>query len=96
MRWLTQGIPQMTTARFRELVTDPLAVSLTGPGGTAFRILPHTATIETGNGPARAMVHSTVPDFILWGTGREPWQGRAEITGDTAYAETMLGAFRVY
>jgi uncharacterized protein (TIGR03083 family) len=96
VRWLIRGIPQMTTAYYRHLVTDPLAVSLTGPGATAFRIMPRASAVETGDGPARATVHSTVPDFILWATGREQRQGRAEITGDIAYANTVLDAFRVY
>ena len=101
-RWLIGGIPQMTTDRFRELLTDPLTLVLTGPGGTAVRLLPHAASVETSvdvpatDDQARATVRTGAVDFILWGTGREPRHGRVEISGDTAYANTVLDAFRVY
>lgn len=101
-RWLVGGIPQMTSNRFRELLTDPLAVVLTGPGGTAFRLFPHSCSVEkTEEAPlvddqARAVVRTSAADFILWGTGREPRQGRVEIAGDAAYANTVLDAFHVY
>jgi uncharacterized protein (TIGR03083 family) len=102
-RWLIRGIQQMTTEHFRELLTDPLAIVLTGPGGTAIRILPHAASVENHDDPsavvddqARATVRTNATDFILWGTGREPRHGRVEITGDAAYANTALDAFRVY
>ncbi|MBL7495754.1 maleylpyruvate isomerase N-terminal domain-containing protein [Frankia sp. CNm7] len=101
-RWLIGGIRQMTTEQFRELLTDPLALVLTGAGGAAFRLLPHATSVENhddvpaAQNGARATVHTSTTDFILWGTGREPRHNRIEITGDTAYANTVLDAFRVY
>ncbi|OHV30912.1 MULTISPECIES: maleylpyruvate isomerase family mycothiol-dependent enzyme [Pseudofrankia] len=97
LRWLTGCIPQMTTERFRDLLTDPLTFILTGPGAATFRLTPHAASVETSTDePTRATVKSTTSDFILWGTGRESRQGRVKITGDVAYAERALDAFRVY
>ncbi|KPM52061.1 hypothetical protein ACG83_31420 [Frankia sp. R43] len=101
-RWLIGGIRQMTTDRFHELLTDPLALVLTGPGGTALRLLPHAEATElhhdatAAQDGTRATVRTSATDFILWGTGREARHGRVEITGDTAYADTVLDAFRVY
>ncbi|MDT3442801.1 MULTISPECIES: maleylpyruvate isomerase N-terminal domain-containing protein [unclassified Pseudofrankia] len=101
-RWLIGGIPQMTTDHFRELLTDPMAIVLTGPGGTAIRVLPHAASVENHgdasavDDQARATVRTSATDFILWATGREPRHNRVETTGDTAYANTVLDAFRVY
>jgi uncharacterized protein (TIGR03083 family) len=101
-RWLIGGIPQMTSDHFRELLTDALTVILTGPGGTVIRILPHAVSVENpgdapaADEPARATVRTSAADFILWGTGREPRHDRVEIIGDTAYANTVLDAFRVY
>ncbi|ADP82482.1 maleylpyruvate isomerase N-terminal domain-containing protein [Pseudofrankia inefficax] len=101
-RWLIGGIPQMTTDRFRELLTDPLTLVLTGPGATAVRLHAHADAVDhpvevTGtDDQARATVRTSAADFILWGTGREPRHGRVEISGDTAYATTVLDAMRVY
>jgi uncharacterized protein (TIGR03083 family) len=105
IRWLVRGIPQMTTTRFRELLTEPVTVVLTGPGATAFHVVPGPDGVVAGPdgaaGPdrvaeARATVHTTATDFILWGTGREPRAGRARIDGDTAYATRVLDEFRVF
>ena len=98
VRWLTGGIPQMTTTRFRELVTDPLDLALSGPSAT-FRLVPRQGTVAVESSPtgaARATVRTAATDFILWGTGREPRQDRVQIDGDTSYAEQVLAEFRVY
>jgi uncharacterized protein (TIGR03083 family) len=98
VRWLMRGVPQMTTSRFRELVTDPLDLVLVSPGAT-FRVEPEAATVTTGpssDGPARATVHTSAADFIAWGTGRQSREGRVRVDGDAAYAERLLTEFRVY
>lgn len=101
-RWLIGGIPQMTTERFRELLTDPVAFVFTGPGGATIRLLPHATATESfddataAQDGARATVRTNAADFILWGTGREPRDTLVEITGDIGYANTILDVFRVY
>jgi uncharacterized protein (TIGR03083 family) len=98
VRWLMRGIPQMTTARFRELLTDPITLVLVRPEAT-FRLVPQADTIAVESSPAgkaRATVRTTAADFIVWGTGREPRQDRIRIDGDTAYADQVLEEFRVF
>ncbi|CAO5159202.1 conserved hypothetical protein [Frankia sp. AiPs1] len=109
VRWLAAGIAQMTTSRFRDLLTDPLHIAITGPEAMTIRIQSHAQAVEaTPDGPhasgpsaasgatPRATVRTSADAFILWSTGREPRQGRAELLGDAAYAEQVLAEFRVY
>jgi uncharacterized protein (TIGR03083 family) len=101
VRWLVGGIPQMTTARFRELVTDPITIVLIGPGQRTFHLVARDGAVavaveDTADTRARATVFSTATDFILWGTGRESRRNRVRLAGDTAYAERVLDQFRVY
>ena len=98
VRWLMSGIPQMTTARFRELLTDPITLVLDKPE-TTFRLVPQDDTITVEPSPAgkaRATVRTTATEFIVWGTGREPRQDRIRIDGDTVYADKVLEEFRVF
>ncbi|MCK9897318.1 maleylpyruvate isomerase N-terminal domain-containing protein [Frankia sp. AgB32] len=95
--WLIGGIGQMTTDRFAQLLTDPLLLVLTGPGGSTHRVLAHAEGVEPGgDGPVRATVRTSAADFIEWATGRVPRQGRVELSGDAAYADAVLDEFRVY
>ncbi|WP_283096908.1 maleylpyruvate isomerase N-terminal domain-containing protein [Frankia umida] len=105
VRWLAGGIPQMTTRSFRDLLTDPLTIAITGPDPLSIHIAPHAQRVEitptsNGTGPAagtsRATVRASAQDFVLWATGREPRQGRTEVLGDVAYADRVLEELRVY
>jgi uncharacterized protein (TIGR03083 family) len=50
--WLVGGIPQMTTARFRALVTDPLTVEITGAGARTFQLTPGRSAVGVASGAA--------------------------------------------
>jgi uncharacterized protein (TIGR03083 family) len=99
--WLVGGIPRMTTDEFRARLTDPLDLVLRGGREpTSVRLEPADGLVAVGSpggaGGPRALVRSTGADFILWGTGREPYDGRVAFGGDEAYARRVLAAFRVY
>jgi uncharacterized protein (TIGR03083 family) len=98
VEWLLAGLPQMCTPALRPVVTAPLALTLTGPGGGTWTIAPTgdparaCAVVEGTSHGAAATVTSTTADFVWWSTKRADWRGRATVEGDDAYAAAALDA----
>ena len=98
LEWLLAGLPQMSRG-LAEVVTDPIGLVLTGPGGGSWTIAPgpgdeirieHSTTSGT-------MVRSPAPEFILWGTARQPWRASdVELIGDSDYAATVLDEIHLF
>lgn len=60
--WIIAGIPQMSPAA----VTEPIELVLTGPAGRTAHFGP--------DGDPVATVTSSIPDLVLWSTGRRSWR----------------------
>ena len=83
--WILAGIPQMSP----EAATEPIDLELTGPGGRTARVGP--------DGEAVATVTSSIPDLVLWSTGRRPWRDLdVKVTGDEEAGTRFLDAVHVF
>ena len=98
LEWLLAGLPQMS-ARLADVVTKPLVLELTGPGGGSWTIAPGpdgTVHIEP-SATAETVARSATTDFVLWGTARQPWRELdVELVGDRDYGATVLDAIRLF
>jgi hypothetical protein len=104
IEWMLAGIPQMQPGVLPPVVTRPLGLVLTGPGGGEWTIRPSidgdeeqpSLTIATGiAADAAATVESSAHDFVRWGTQRCDWRECCTVTGDDAYAATVLDALNI-
>lgn len=89
--WMWAGLPQMCP-RVAPALTRPLGVRLTGPGEGEWTLTPAGDQIKVTSGieSADTIISSSATDFVLWGTGRSPWSEHVTISGDDAYAATVL------
>ena len=100
VEWMLAGLPWMCADELAPLVDRPIVLVLDGPGGGSWTIAPggddgRVAVTEGADGNATATVRSTDHDFVIWGTQRRPWAGMAKVTGDDAYAGTILDVINV-
>lgn len=100
--WMMAGIPWMNTAALTPILDGSLVFSLDGPGGGEWTLQPADAAsdgrpriTEGAADDARATVHSTTHDFVIWATQRRPWRDLAKVEGDADYAAAVLGAVNV-
>ena len=83
--WILAGIPQMSPAA----AVEPIDLELTGPGGRTARVGPE--------GDPLATVTSSIPDLVLWSTGRRAWRDLdVKVTGDEAAGTRFLDAVHVF
>jgi uncharacterized protein (TIGR03083 family) len=97
--WMIAGLPQMQPEEMR-VVTQPLGLSLTGPGGGEWTIWPAEGdgfiTITEGaDDRTVATVSSSAHDFVSWGTCRSSWRESCVVSGDEDYAATVLDAINI-
>ena len=84
--WIVAGIPQMSPAA----VTEAIDLVLTGPGGRTVRLGPD-------GGAALATVTSSIPDLVLWSTGRRSWRDLdVAIGGDADAGARFCDAVHVF
>ena len=102
IEWMLAGIPQMQPGVLPPVVTRPLGLRLTGPGGGEWTISPSgegddgELTIAEGIAvDAAATVESSAHDFVRWGTQRCDWRDCSTVTGDEAYAAVVLDTLNI-
>jgi len=80
--WMLAGLPQMCASELATVPQVTVNLILDGPGGGEFTLAPGADgwTVTGGSIPGAPTVHSTVHDFVSWGTKRSDW--RSEVTGD--------------
>jgi uncharacterized protein (TIGR03083 family) len=84
--WILAGIPQMSP----EAAVEPIDLELTGAGG-------RTARVGPAEGDAVATVTSSIPDLVLWSTGRRPWRDLdVKVTGDEDAGTRFLDKVHVF
>jgi hypothetical protein len=100
IEWMLAGLPWMCSDALAPIVDRPIVLTLEGPGGGSWTIAPGgpdgRVALDAGIDPAAAAtVTSSGHDFVIWGTHRRPWAGMTKISGDDAYATTVLDAINI-
>jgi uncharacterized protein (TIGR03083 family) len=98
--WVLAGIPKMCREAL-SFLDRPLTITLEGPGGGSWAIVPTAAgkPAEIQPAPVAASVATILAssaEFALWATRRRPWRDQdVKIDGDEGYATRFLDAIRV-
>jgi uncharacterized protein (TIGR03083 family) len=100
IQWMLAGIPQMQPGVLPPVVTRPLGLRLTGPGGGEWTVRSTgggepALTIERGIATVAATVESSAHDFVRWGTQRCDWRDCCTVTGDETYAAVVLDTLNI-
>lgn len=97
LEWLMAGLPHMSSS-LRSILTEPVVLSLTGPGAGSWTMVSEDGEIRLGRGMwAATTVRGRTTDFIVWATHRRPWTAfELEISGDRMYAEAVLEAIHLF
>ena len=83
--WIVAGIPQMSPAA----VTEPVELVLTGPGGRTARLGPEGDPVAT--------VTCSIPELVLWSTGRRSWRDLdVKLGGDADAGARFCDAVHVF
>ena len=80
--WMLAGLPQMCAEALAGALQQAVNIVFDGPGGGSFVLAPGADgwTVEEGSDASAPTVHTTVHDFVSWGTKRSDW--RDVVTGD--------------
>lgn len=95
--WMLAGLPQMCPS-VAEVLSRPLGLRLTGPGGGDWTLQPEDGQLSVVDGLASdvaATATSSAVDFVLWGTTRVPWREVVSLEGDASYAEQVLDEINI-
>ncbi|MFJ1699272.1 maleylpyruvate isomerase N-terminal domain-containing protein [Streptomyces sp. NPDC088252] len=96
--WLLTGLPYMQPG-LADSLTEPIQLTLTGPGGGAWMLDPRqgqiTVTPASNGLRPTAIVESTAHDFTAWATTRVPWRDHVNVTGDRQVASFFLDALNL-
>ena len=105
IEWMLAGVPRMQPTEMASVISKPLQLQLTGPGGGSWVLLPagDDALIEvreelvgaTETADVAATVTSSAHDFVSWGTKRADWRSSCTIEGDAAYATAFLDTINI-
>jgi uncharacterized protein (TIGR03083 family) len=100
IEWMLAGLPLMQPVELPPVVTRPLGLRLTGPGGGEWTIQPAAdggaITVTDGiAGDAAATITSSAHDFVSWGTKRCDWRGCSTLEGDEDYASHVLDTLNI-
>jgi hypothetical protein len=91
------GLPQMCAGALADASQQPVNLVFDGPGGGSFVLAPGADgwTVDEGFDEHAPTVHTTVHDFVAWGTKRSDW--RDMVTGDTDNADlaSVLDAINI-
>ncbi len=95
--WMLAGLPQMCAEALAGALQQPVNIVFDGPGSGSFVLAPGADgwTVEEGSDANAPTVHTTVHDFVSWGTKRSDW--RDVVTGDTddAAVVSVLDAINI-
>lgn len=98
IEWMLAGIPQMQPGELEPVITRPLGLRLTGPGGGEWTIRMDGSDIVVDDGVAgdvAATVESSAHDFVRWGTKRCDWRECCTVDGDGDVAAVVLDTLNI-
>ncbi|MFF4732786.1 maleylpyruvate isomerase N-terminal domain-containing protein [Streptomyces mirabilis] len=92
--WLLAGLPNMQPG-IAAHVAKPLSLTLTGPGGGRWSLLPEDGALvvsdrSADDAGAVADIRSSTHLFTAWATTRLPWREHVELQGDSTAASDFL------
>jgi uncharacterized protein (TIGR03083 family) len=84
LEWMLAGLPQMCAEALAAAPRQTVNLVFDGPGGGSYVLAPGEGewTVTTGSVAEAPTVHTTVHDFVSWGTKRSDWRSTA--TGDVS------------
>lgn len=82
LEWMLAGLPQMCAEALAAAPQQAVNLVFDGPAGGSYVLTPAEGgwTVMRGTDPGAPTVHTTVHDFVSWGTKRSDW--RDATTGD--------------
>lgn len=98
IEWMLAGIPQMQPGVLDAVISQPLGLRLTGPGGGEWTIRTEGSEIVVAEGIAGdvvATVESSAHDFVRWGTQRCDWRECCTVEGDRDRAAIVLDTLNI-
>ncbi|HUS43332.1 MAG TPA: maleylpyruvate isomerase N-terminal domain-containing protein [Ilumatobacteraceae bacterium] len=102
IEWMIAGIPQMQPGVLPPVVTQPLGLRLTGPGGGEWTIRggdiggqPTLAVVDGIDADVAGTVESSAHDFVRWGTQRCDWRECCTVAGDADYLSVVLDTLNI-
>lgn len=103
VEWLIAGVPQMSPPTLADGLDRPVALRLTGAGGSEWTLRPAAgdgAGVDVAEGAgddAAATITTPATEFVVWATHRRPWRDRdVTIDGDSDAAARVLDAIHVF
>ena len=93
VQWMFMGLPQMQGPELDDALRVPVTIRLSGPGASAWTVSrpdPNGGLVVTEGEGGDVTVDSPASDFVVWGTGREPWRASCHSDGDITLAAEFL------
>jgi hypothetical protein len=95
--WMLAGLPQMCAGALADASQQRINLVFDGAGSGSFVLVPGADgwTVDEGFDEHAPTVHTTVHDFVAWGTKRSDW--RDMVTGETDNADlaSVLDAINI-
>lgn len=96
LEWMTAVLANQLTDARPAWLDRPVSLTLTGPGGGAWRVEPSGAVTPGHAEPAAAHITGVALEFPEWGTTRANWRDRdVTIAGDVGYGAQFLDMVNV-
>lgn len=93
LEWMMAVLSNQLRAQPLPFLDRPLSITLSGPGGGTWQVLPSGSVSSGAAGSTAAQITGVALEFPQWGTQRASWRDRdVNITGDSDYAEAFLDA----
>jgi uncharacterized protein (TIGR03083 family) len=96
LEWLLDMLEDLNASE-RRWLDQPLLLTLTGPGGGCWLLVPtgggrlRVKAVEAGRDTAAGAIRGEALDFPVWTTRRRPWRDCGLVLeGDTGYASRFL------
>jgi uncharacterized protein (TIGR03083 family) len=95
--WMLAGLPQMCADALAAVPRQPVNVVFDGPAGGGYALVPGADrwTVEPAVVDGAPTVHTTVHDFVSWGTKRSDWRGVVSGDVDADGVAAVLDAINI-
>ncbi|WP_179473548.1 maleylpyruvate isomerase N-terminal domain-containing protein [Mycolicibacterium vinylchloridicum] len=94
--WMMAVLSNQVRAAAPAWLDRPVGITLTGPGGGTWRVVPEGAVMPGVTDDCAARITGVALEFPEWGTRRASWRDRdVRITGDADYATAFLDTVNV-
>jgi len=97
--WMIAALAPMCGNAIARVQAEPFTLSLDGPGGGTWTVVPaaDSVSVKSGRDPGSvATVSSTDHDFVLWGSQRRSWRDLAKVDGARDRVAQALDAIRIF